>query len=62
MLKMISKEIFTFFKLNFFVYLDLWISCSSIPAGFVQASISKIQGLFKDYPNSFQGLKINENY
>ena len=33
--------------------------------GFIQASMSKIQGLFKDFSslsNSFQGLNVNEKY
>ena len=33
--------------------------------GFIQASMSKIKGLFKDLSslsNSFQGLKVNEKY
>ena len=31
-------------------------------AGFIQASIIKIQGLFKDLSNIFQGRKVNEKY
>ena len=36
---------------------------NGIISGFTQASMSKIQGLFKDFfslSNSFQGLKVNE--
>ena len=34
-------------------------------SGFIQASLSKIQGLFKDFLRlsySFQGVKVDEKY